>query len=361
MVWGAYMTIPAILIYFATRRQGLPFKPIFLLFGLFIFACGTTHLMGYITTITPVYRLDALVKFITAIASWATVIALWFIAPKALSMRMPEDLEREIEQRKKAEESLRELNLMLEERTQQLQHANQELESFCYSVSHDIRAPLRGIVGNSKMVLEDAADRLDDESRHNLQRMGIAANKLAALVDGLLDFSRLGRDSVAKQAVDITALAEEIAEQTAGECGEVIVAPGLKAEGNPQLIKQVLFNLIENACKYVKPGEKPHVEVGAVEQDGEAVYFVRDHGLGFDMAYAAKVFAPFERLHRDEEYPGTGIGLATVKRIVEKHGGQIWVESVPGQGSTFFFTLASQLPAPLASTVDEDRELTPNT
>jgi signal transduction histidine kinase len=327
-----------VLLYYARKQKNVPFRPIFLLFGLFIFACGFGHLMSYVTTLSPVYRFDALVKIVTAIASWGTVVALIGVAPRALAMRMPEDLEREIAHRKIAEENLRQLNIMLEERTRQLQAANAELESFCYSVSHDIRTPLRGIVGNSRMVLEDAADRLDEENKLNLQRMATAARRLGALVDGLLHFSRLGRGELEVEDVDLSSLAAEVAEQLPPEA-KVQIAPGLHAQAEPNLLRQVLFNLMDNAVKYSLPGADAHIEFGAQEHEGEQIFYLRDHGIGFDMVYADKIFGPFERLHKDDDYPGTGIGLATVKRIVERHGGRIWAESRPGEGATFFFTL----------------------
>jgi light-regulated signal transduction histidine kinase (bacteriophytochrome) len=347
LVWGAYLAIPAVLLYYARRRPSVPFRHLFWLFGTFILACGMTHFMGWFVTINPVYRLDGLIKLLTGIVSWATVAALFFVAPRALALRMPEELEAEIEERKQAETELATMNRRLEERTDQLKGALEELEGFCYNISHDLRTPLRGIVGHSRIVIEDSADRLDERSRGHLERLGVAANKMGKLIDDLLEFARLGRGDLADQSVDFSSLATDVATVCCAESGaNISVQPGIATQGDAQLLRIVLQNLIENACKYVVPGEKAQVKVGMKEIEGVSVFFVKDMGIGFEMQYAERILQPFQRLHRDEEYPGTGIGLANVKRIVERHGGELWCESIPDEGATFYFTLGEPRPGP---------------
>jgi light-regulated signal transduction histidine kinase (bacteriophytochrome) len=312
------LAIPAVLIYYIRKRRDVPFQNIFWLFGLFIFACGATHLMGFLVSLWPAYRLDGLVKLITAVASWGTVAALFTVVPRALSMRTPEELEKEIEERRKVEDRLVHLNEVLEERSKQLEAANTELIGFTYSVSHDLRTPLRGIVGYSQILVQDAQNVLDEESLLRLRRLETNALKMAQLIENLLDFSRVGQITLNITEVDLTAMAEAVGKELQSE--------------------KVLVNLIENAWKYVKPGVPPKVVVG---QTAEGVFYVRDEGIGFDMKYESKIWEPFERLHVAEDYKGTGIGLANVRRIIVRHKGRIWAESAPGAGSTFYFELPS--------------------
>jgi light-regulated signal transduction histidine kinase (bacteriophytochrome) len=334
-----------VLLYYARKRRNVPFRHIFWLFGAFIFLCGTTHFMGWLVSYNPVYRMDGLIKVITGVVSWATVVALFYVAPRALSMRMPEDLETEIEDRKRVQDELASTNEQLEERSQQLRSALTDLEGFCYNISHDLRTPLRGIVGHSRIVVEEAGQNLDPESREHLVRLSLAANKMGKLIDDLLEFARLGRGEVAKQTVNVSAIAEELGRHYREELGASIsVQPGMEAQADGQLLLLALQNLIENACKYILPGEKPQIKVGMREEGETQVFFVRDLGIGFEMKYAEKILQPFQRLHRDEEYPGTGIGLANVKRIIERHGGELWSESSPGEGATFYFTLGQPRP-----------------
>lgn len=346
-MWGAYLAIPAVLLYYARRRPHVPFKHIFWLFGAFILACGATHFMGYLVTINPMYRLDGAIKLLTGVISWATVVALVFIAPRAMAMRMPEELEAEIEDRKLAQEELATMNQRLEERTLQLNSALAELEGFCYNISHDLRTPLRGIVGHSRIVIEDSGDQLDEEGRQHLERLSQAATKMGALIDDLLQFARLGRGAVSPQTIDLSSLAADVAAGLDSQYkAEITIQPGMKAQGDYQLLRIALENLIQNACKYVAPGEKPQIKVGSKVDGDTTIFFVKDMGIGFDPAYAEKILEPFQRLHRDQEYPGTGIGLANVKRIIERHDGELWSESAVGEGATFYFTVGAPRPKP---------------
>jgi PAS domain S-box-containing protein len=229
------------------------------------------------------------------------------------------------------------LEARVDERTRQFLVANRELEGFTYSVSHDLRAPLRAIISSSMILLEDFGPQLNASARHELERQASAAKRLAVLIDDLLKLSRLARLELHRGQVDLSALASAAARDLSGQhhtdqC-EFRIQEGMVALGDPASLQLVLMNLMENACKFSK--NSGLVEVG---QTGN-VFWVRDHGVGFEMQYSHKLFLPFERLVTDAEFPGTGIGLANVKRVVERHGGRVWGEGVPGEGATFSFTL----------------------
>ncbi|NWG87804.1 MAG: PAS domain S-box protein [Hydrogenophilaceae bacterium] len=235
------------------------------------------------------------------------------------------------------------LEQMVEARTTELKAANQELESFAYSVSHDLRGPLRAIDGFAQALLEDYGDRLDTTGRGYLDRVRSGTQRMSQLIDDLLKLSRLSRATLQPETVDLSALARDILahlhELDPERPLQTEVMPDLAATGDPGLLRAALENLLGNAWKYSSKQPRPRIEFGATRQDGETVYFVRDNGVGFDMAHAGKLFGAFQRLHHRDEFEGTGIGLATVQRIVHRHGGRIWAEAAPGQGATFYFTL----------------------
>jgi light-regulated signal transduction histidine kinase (bacteriophytochrome) len=217
------------------------------------------------------------------------------------------------------------------------------LEAFSYSVSHDLRAPLRAIDGFSKMLLDEYASKLDDVGRGYIQRVGDSIRRMTLLIDDLLKLSRLTRSQVRRLPIDLSSLARSIASDLLSSQSErqakFVIEPGLMADADPNLMRIVLENLINNAWKFTSKRPVAHIEFGVVIQDGGKVFFVRDNGAGFDMDYAGKLFGAFQRLHSEQEYPGTGIGLATVQRIIYRHGGRVWAEGAVNAGATFYFTL----------------------
>jgi signal transduction histidine kinase len=245
------------------------------------------------------------------------------------------------------ESEVRQLNLELEERvarrTADLQAANRELEAFSYSVSHDLRAPLRAVDGFSQAALEDYGAQLPEEGRRYLQTIRDGAQRMAVLIDDLLTFSRLGRLPLRKQAIDMSKLAHEalggLEELRTGRTIDVRIGELLPCQGDPALLKQVWVNLLSNAVKYSRKRDAAVVEIGARRDSGETIYSVSDNGSGFDMQYADKLFGVFQRLHRAEEFEGTGVGLAIVKRVIHRHGGRVWAEAAVDRGATFCFTL----------------------
>jgi PAS domain S-box-containing protein len=232
-----------------------------------------------------------------------------------------------------------------EERKQALSVANRELESFSYSVSHDLGAPLRAISGYSRIIDENHAGSLDEQGRVLLRRVGAAAERMGALIADLLMLSRISRQELNRGPVDLSALARQAAEELqAAEPARMArsswsIADGVQVVGDAGLLRVALQNLLGNAWKYSSKRDAAHIEFGVTGNGGREAYFVRDNGVGFDMAYAHKLFVAFQRLHGPAEFPGTGIGLATVARVVQRHGGEVWAEGKENEGATFYFTL----------------------
>jgi signal transduction histidine kinase len=260
-------------------------------------------------------------------------------------------MERESE-RAKAAEALRlahaELEQRVVERTAELEAANQELESFSYSISHDLRAPLRSMNGFSRILAEDYGDNLTAGVLRYLTLVRDSADNMGMLIDDLLDFSRLSRQSIHKQTLDLNNLVQEVWGGLKQERAERVITFEVESlpscEADPALARQVFVNLLSNAVKFTSECEQALIFVGSYQDGGETVYFVRDNGAGFDMNYASKLFGVFQRLHRAEDFEGTGVGLAIVQRIIRRHGGRIWPEARIGEGATFYFTLTGESP-----------------
>ena len=229
---------------------------------------------------------------------------------------------------------MRNLNHALQARTSQLEAANRELESFSYSVSHDLRAPLRSIDGFSQALLEDNEGKLDAESADNLRRVRAASQKMGHLIDDLLNLARVSRAEMNRETVDLSKIAREVAEELGAGAtdsnAQIVIAGGLVGYADPRLLRVVLTNLLANAWKFSSRQASPLIEFGVSMNNGDAEYFVRDNGVGFDMTYVCKLFGAFQRLHAATEFPGTGIGLATVQRIIHRHGGRIWADAELG-------------------------------
>ena len=250
---------------------------------------------------------------------------------------------RDITERRKAEEELARQAKEVARANAELCVVNKELEAFSYSVSHDLRAPLRSIDGFSKAVLEDYEQKLDDQGKDYLHRVRAASQRMAQLIDDLLNLSRVTRSDMQHDSVDLSAIAQSIAADLQGmqpdRQVEFVITEGLMAKGDIRLLKLVLENLLSNAWKFTGKHAHAKIEFGAAPHNGKTAYFVRDDGAGFDMAYAEKLFTPFQRLHGMTEFAGTGIGLALVQRIIHRHGGQVWAEGKMEEGATFYFTL----------------------
>jgi len=249
--------------------------------------------------------------------------------------------------RKQAENEVHQLNQELEkrvkERTEQLEAANKELEAFSYSVSHDLRAPLRSIDGFSQALIEDYQDKVDEQGKNYLQRIRLATQRMAQLIDDMLTLSRVSRNEMIVQQVNLSeivkAVAAELHENQSDRQVEFLVQDNVHGQGDSRLLRIVFENLVGNAWKFTSKHSSARIEFGTMQQEEKLVYFIRDDGAGFDMNNAKKLFGAFQRLHSANEFPGTGIGLATVQRIIHRHGGNVWVESEVEKGATFYFTI----------------------
>lgn len=456
----AYFSIPITLVYFVRKRQDLPFHWMFLCFGVFIVACGATHVMDVWTLWHANYWVSGIVKAITALASVPTAILLVQLVPKAISLPSPEELERkneelasvnaalkqseerhrllfhsnphplwvydietlafldvnraaiaaygysreeflsltikeirppedipvlvasvpkasessqttgiwkhrkkdgaqidveitshslklgerearlvaatDITERAKAEAQLKQQSIALES-------ANKELEAFSYSVSHDLRTPLRTIDGFSQALAEDYADKLDAQAKDYCARVRAATTRMGLLIDDLLKLSRVTRTELRRERLNLAGIAKSVASdlQKAEPLRQVefVFDADIQVSGDPQLLRIALDNLLGNAWKYTAKQQRARIEFGKTEHNGQVAYFVRDDGVGFDPTYSERLFAAFQRLHDGTEFPGNGVGLATVQRIIHRHGGRVWAEGAVNRGATFYFTL----------------------
>jgi len=250
---------------------------------------------------------------------------------------------RDVSEERQDKDTIQRLKADLSRNADELKTVNDELKSFSYSVSHDLRAPLRSMVGYSTIILEDFDDALPPEAKGHLGRIIAATNKMGELIDGLLALSRIIRRDMVRQNVDLSVLAEEALQHlragTPARDVSIRVAEKLRVVGDRQLLQIAVTNLVDNAWKFTRHTAHPKIEVGVAIEKGQPVYFVRDNGVGFDMKYADKLFGAFQKLHGERDYEGPGIGLATAHRVILRHGGALWATAEPGQGATFYFTL----------------------
>ena len=233
--------------------------------------------------------------------------------------------------------------VLLDQRARELEASNQELESYSYSIAHDLRTPLRSIIGFSQLLLEDSREKLGEDERNDLGRVISAGKHMAQLIDDILELSRITRGDLVYRVTDLSEIVQQLAQQLADENPKRSVTfqiqPGLRPMGDPNLLNIALHNLISNAWKFTANRDNAEIVFNSKQEDNEIVYCLCDNGVGFDMAYADKLFKPFNRLHSEAEFPGTGVGLATVQRIILRHGGQIWAEGAPEKGACFYFSL----------------------
>lgn len=317
----AYFTIPFVLLYVARRRRDLPFNWLIVWFGVFIIACGATHVMNVWNVWHTQYWIEGLLKIITAAASVPTALLLWRLMPQLLALP--------------SQRQLREAN-------ESLARANRELEAFTASVSHDLRSPLTTIAGQAGLLELSMAGATDDQKRR-LQRIQGSVRQMSELIDALLALSRISRHTLHRELVDVSALTHEVVadlrQQHPTRNVEVTVQPGISVHGDRRLLGDMLVNLLGNAWKFTGKTSHPRIDVGQTCSGSMATLYIRDNGAGFDMAYEQKLFKPFQRLHGPAEFEGSGVGLATVARIIERHGGRIWAEAKPNNGAVFYFTL----------------------
>lgn len=317
----AYFTIPFVLLYVARRRKDLPRNWLIVWFSVFILACGATHVMSVWNVWHTHYWIEGLMRTLAAAAAVPTALLLWDSMPEILSLP--------------SQRQLREAN-------ESLARANRELEAFTASVSHDLRSPLTTIAGQAGLLELSLAGATDDQ-RRRLQRIQGSVRQMSELIDALLALSRISRHTLHRELVDVSALTYEVVadlrQQHPAHNVDVTVQPGINVHGDRRLLCDMLVNLLGNAWKFTAKTPRPRIDVGQTCSGSMATLYIRDNGAGFDMAYEQKLFKPFQRLHGPTEFEGSGVGLATVARIIERHGGRIWAEAKPNNGAVFYFTL----------------------
>ena len=317
----AYFTIAIVLFRVAYRRRDLSFGWLVACLGVFILASGITHVARALNIWQTAFWLEAWIKAISAVLSIPTAVLLWRSLPDLLTLP--------------SRRELRDVN-------QSLARANSELEAFTASASHDLRSPLTTIAGQAGL-LELSMPHASEEQRRRLTRIQSSVKQMSELIDALLVLSRISRHTLHREVVDASAIAEtiisELRQNEPGREIDAIIQPSLNVHGDQRLIHDLLRNLIANAWKFTSKKQRARIEIGLAAPGTLATLFIRDNGAGFDLAHAKRLFKPFVRLHAAADYEGSGLGLATVARIVERHGGKIWVEATLNEGATFYFTL----------------------
>ncbi|MEN8820072.1 MAG: ATP-binding protein [Abyssibacter sp.] len=345
----AYFSIPVTLVHFVRQRKDVPFKHVLALFAAFILLCGMTHIFGIWTIWRPVYYLEAVVKLVTAVVSVLTAVVLIPLVPKLLSMRSNAELEainlrleKEIDRRATAERQLRDT-------IQQLTQSNAELERFAYIASHDLQAPLRTIGSFSSLLNKRYADSLDDDGQEYLRYIQDGVTDMRALINDLLELSRVNSTEAEIVEVPMEEVVGRVTDQLRADIEanaatiHVDALPAVQADARG--MQQIFQNLIANAMKFQPAGQAPVVRIRAERRPTGWQFSVQDNGIGMAPEDCEKIFGVFKRLHTTAEYPGTGIGLSLVRKLVEKRGGRIRVDSRPGEGSTFVFDVPDRLPA----------------
>lgn len=343
----AYFSIPVTLWVFVSRRADLGFRQIFVMFGVFILACGITHVMDVWTLWHPDFWLDGWLRLFTAGVSIATAWLAWRMVPVALALPSPEsmrqaneELHAEILRRRQYEDELQALNDRMKQQID-------ELESLSYAISHDVRGPLRHIEGFARMLADSSAIPPEHPALKYLVRIRASVRHLSEIVEGLLAFSRASRSEMRLVSCDPKKLIEEVLTELGPEMEgrpiEIEVGELPAVSGDPALLYQLFYNLLGNSVKYTRGRNPAVISIDCIsDSTNEQVFRIRDNGAGFDMQYAGKLFGVFQRLHHASEFEGTGIGLANVRRIVERHGGRIWADGQVGVGATFFISLPCQ-------------------
>lgn len=331
-IWLAYMAIPLLLIRFLVLKTGVPLPGVFWLFGAFILLCGLTHLMDAIMFWWPAYRINALIRFLTGVVSIGTVVALVRYFNQALGLRTSEEFEHELTFRQRA--------------MQELSRSNEELQQFAYVASHDLQSPLKTITNYLTLLETRHSSQLDENARRYVSVSVTSAQRMRDLINDLLQFSKVGHDT-AFVFIDLNQLVAEITEElkadTLAAGGSIRVEPLPSIVAQRTDLRQLFQNLISNGLKYSRPGVPPQLTIRATTEGDAYLFSVSDNGIGIEAQHYERVFQIFQRLHSRNEYSGTGIGLATCKKIVDIYGGKIWLESTPGLGTTFYFTLPKEI------------------
>ncbi|WP_244967979.1 sensor histidine kinase [Spirosoma utsteinense] len=331
-IWLAYMAIPLILIRFIILKKGIPLPSVFLLFGTFIMLCGATHLLDALMFWWPAYRLAALVKLLTGVVSVATVIALVRYFNEAIGLRTSREFEREL--------------LFRQQAVQELSRSNQELQQFAYVASHDLQSPLKTIVNYLTLFESKYGEQLDTDARRMIDTSTAAADRMRTLINDLLDFSRVG-SVVEYKPVDLNELVAEILNEHQEDIRlsdatiELGPLPTLMAHRTD--LKQVFQNLITNGLKYRRTDVAVRLSIQAVDEGSAHRFVIADNGIGIEPQHYDRIFQIFQRLHGRSTYPGTGIGLATCKKVIDIYGGKIWLDSMPGAGTTFYLTIPKKI------------------